>query len=68
MMKRMEELEAFEAASKSRNESMVEMEDSVLACASLKKQGNRAFASSNYNEAIELYTQAISLEANSHVS
>lgn len=68
MMKRMEDLEAREAAGESMEEEKPKEEESAEAqAAALKAKGNDAFAKRRFQAAAQYYSQAIELEPTSHI-
>ena len=67
MMKRMERLEALEAAGENTDEATKEGESVGAQAAALKAKGNEAFAQRRLQAAAEYYSQAIELDPTSHV-
>ena len=67
MMKRMESLEALEAAGESMDVAMNEDKSVEAQAAALKVKGNEAFARRRVQEAAQYYSQAIELDPTSHV-
>ncbi|GMF30004.1 unnamed protein product [Phytophthora lilii] len=70
MMKRMEDLEAREAAGESAegdDKANKEEESAEVQAAALKAKGNDAFARRRFQAAVQYYSQAIELDSTSHV-
>uniref|UniRef100_M4BLV7 Uncharacterized protein n=1 Tax=Hyaloperonospora arabidopsidis (strain Emoy2) TaxID=559515 RepID=M4BLV7_HYAAE len=67
MMKRMESLEALEAAGESMDVAMNEDKSVEAQAAALKVKGNEAFARRRVQEAAQYYSQAIELDPTSHI-
>ncbi|POM74383.1 Prefoldin, alpha subunit [Phytophthora palmivora] len=68
MMKRMEDLEAREAAGENVENQDKKQEESVEAeAAALKAKGNDAFARRRFQAAAQYYSQAIELDPTSHI-
>ncbi|KAL3663068.1 hypothetical protein V7S43_012008 [Phytophthora oleae] len=68
MMKRMEDLEAREAAGESLEEEKPKEEEPAEAqAAALKAKGNDAFARRRFQAAAQYYSQAIELDPTSHI-
>ncbi|ETO75856.1 prefoldin, alpha subunit [Phytophthora nicotianae P1976] len=68
MMKRMEDLEAREAAGEGLEDKTTKEEESAEAqAAALKAKGNDAFARRRFQAAIQYYSQAIELDPTSHI-
>ncbi|CAI5742851.1 unnamed protein product [Hyaloperonospora brassicae] len=67
MMKRMERLEALEAAGDNTNETTKEDESVGAQADALKAKGNEAFAQRQLQAAAQYYSQAIELDPTSHI-